>query len=237
MSRQIGVERTGTTAVITFQRPEAMNSWTRALRADLIAAMAEADADVKVRALVFTGAGARAFGAGQDLKEPAPTLAEADAWIDQWEHLFGTLRALSKPSIAALNGVAAGGSFQFALMTDFRVAHEGVRMGQPEINAGVASAMGPWIIREALGAAMAADLCLSGRIMDGEECRRLGLFHRVVAPQEVLPDALRLADELAKKPERAMRLTKARLASLSESGFRDAFAHWRTMLRETLAGA
>lgn len=238
MLRLISVERQGPAAIITFQRPEAMNAWTFAMRADVIAAMAEADADADVRAVIFTGAGPRAFGAGQDLKEPGPTLETADAWIDQWAALFGTLRGLSKPSIAALNGVAAGSSFQFALMADFRVAHEGVRMGQPEINSGVASAMGPWIIRETLGAAHAADLCLSGRIMGGEECRRLGLFNRVVtAPDEVVPEAVRLAGELATKPERAMRLTKARLRDLSEAGFREALDRWRSMLRETLARA
>lgn len=237
MPRLISVERQGPAAIITFQRPEAMNAWTQAMRAEIIDTMAQADADPAVRALIFTGAGPRAFGAGQDLKEPAPTLAQVDAWIDQWALLFGTLRALSKPSIAALNGVAAGSSFQFALMADFRIAHEGVRMGQPEINSGVASTMGPWIIREMLGPAHAADLCLSGRIIGNEECRRLGLFNRVVAPQEVVPEALRLAQELAGKPERAMALTKARLRGFGEAGFRDAVDQWRTVLRETLAGA
>lgn len=233
----ISLEHIGPAAVITFRRPEAMNAWTAAMRADLIAAMAQADRDDSVRALIFTGAGERAFGAGQDLREAGPGLAQLDGWIDQWARLFTTLRSLSKPSIAALNGVAAGSSFQFALMADFRVAHDGVRMGQPEIKAGVASAMGPWIIRELLGPAYATDLCLSGRIMDGAECRRLGLFNRVVPREEVLPEAVRIAEELAALPRQAMRLTKARLATLSEAGFQDSFGHWRRMLRQTLAGA
>ncbi|WP_245454107.1 enoyl-CoA hydratase/isomerase family protein [Aquabacter cavernae] len=237
MPRLIRVERQGPAAIITFQRPEAMNSWTQAMRAEIIDAMAQADADPAVRAVIFTGAGPRAFGAGQDLKEPGPTLAEADAWIDQWARLFGTLRGLSKPSIAALNGVAAGSSFQFALMADFRVAHDGVRMGQPEINSGVASAMGPWIIREMLGPAYATDLCLSGRIMGNEECRRLGLFNRVVTAEEVVPEAVRLAGELAAKPERAMGLTKARLRGFGDAGFREAIDLWRAMLRQTLESA
>ncbi|MGU3494803.1 enoyl-CoA hydratase/isomerase family protein [Xanthobacteraceae bacterium A53D] len=235
MYRFIDSQRIDAATIITFRRPEALNAWTAAMRDEVIDAMAAAEGDRDVHAVIFTGAGERAFGAGQDLKEPPPALGEVDAWIAQWGRLFGGLRGLSKPSIAALNGVAAGSSFQFALLADFRIAHPGVRMGQPEINAGVASSTGPWIIHEMLGAAYASDLCLSGRLMPVEECKALGLLHRLVGAEEVVPEALRLAQELARKPTPAMRLTKARLRSLSEPGFRQALEDWGDMLRETLA--
>lgn len=230
----ISVERHGAAALVTFRRPEVMNAWNTAMRRELVVAMEACEADAGVRAVVFTGEGPRAFGAGGDLKEPGPSRDEVSAWVGAWGHFYGTLRALSCPTIAALNGVAAGSSFQFALMADFRVAHAGVRMGQPEIRSGIPSSMGPWLIREMLGARLATDLCLSGRMMPGEECQRLGLFNRVVAPEEVVPEALRLAEELAAQPDLAFRLTKARLRALSEPGFQESLILWADMLRESL---
>ncbi len=233
----IGVERRGRVGLVVFQRPAVLNAWHRAMRLEVVAACAELAADPAVGAVVFTGAGERAFGAGQDMAEPGPaSAAAADAWVDEWEMLFGALRGLPKPSIAALNGVAAGSSFQFALLADFRVGHAGVRMGQPEINAGVASSMGPWAIHTVAGHALAHDLALTGRMMDGAECIRHGLLSRVVERAAVLEEALRLGEQLAAKPALAMALTKQRLALLTEAGFRETFVLWKRNLRATIAG-
>lgn len=234
----ITIEHRQRIAVVTFQRPEVMNAWNCVMRKEIIAACIALDADPAVGAVVFTGAGTRAFGAGQDLREPSPaTPEEADLWVDGWHALFSALRCMSKPTVAALNGVAAGSSFQFALMVDARVGHSNTRMGQPEINAGTASSMGPWVIHSVLGHILAYDLTLSGRIMDGEECRRHGLFNRVVAPEQVVDEAVNLAAELAAKPALAMALTKQRLALLTETGFQTSFEIWKANLRATLAHA
>lgn len=232
----ITIERRGRIGVVTFQRPTVMNAWNSAMRQEIIAACAELEADDTVGGVVFTGAGTRAFGAGQDLTEAAPgTAEEGDSWVDGWKTFFSALRAISKPTVAAINGVAAGSSFQFALMVDMRVGHPGTRMGQPEINAGVASSMGPWVINAVLGHVLAYDLSLTGRIMDGEECRRHGLLNRVVPQDEVVDAAVKLADELAKKPALAMALTKQRLRLLTEPGFQTTFDIWKTNLRATIA--
>ena len=233
----ISVERRGRVGLVTFGRPAVLNAWNRAMRAEIVVACADFERDAAVRAVVFTGAG-RAFGAGQDLTEPAPATPEVvDGWVEEWRAFFGALRGLSKASVAALNGVAAGSAFQFALMADFRVGHAGVRMGQPEINAGVASSMGPWVIHAVLGPILAHDLALSGRMMEGEECRRHGLLNRVVAPDRVLDEALLLADELGAKPALAMALTRRRLAMLTEAGFAESFTVWKENLRATIAAA
>ena len=237
MRQFIAVERRDQAGLIVFRRPAVMNAWNSAMRQEIVAACAELDQDPAIRAVVFTGEGARAFGAGQDLNDPAPTLDTADAWVDEFHALFGALRGLSKPSIAALNGVAAGSSFQFALMADFRIGHPGVRMGQPEIKSGAASSTGPWIIHAVLGHAMAHDLCLSGRLMDAEECQRLGLLTRLVPQDAVLGEALRLAADLARIPPLAMALTKRRLAALTEPGFAACFPLWKANLRATISHA
>src|SRR5205085_4026814 len=126
---------------------------------ELMAALAACEADKELRALILTGSGEAAFSAGQDLNETMEFDPDrAVEWIIEWEQLYDLIRSLSKPLIAALNGVAAGSAFQVALLCDFRIAHAGVRMGQPEINSGIASTTGPWIMREMLGIARTIDL-------------------------------------------------------------------------------
>jgi enoyl-CoA hydratase len=225
MGSFILAERRGSAAIITLNRPEVLNAWHQPMREALKEALAAAEADPAVRAIVLTGAGERAFCAGQDLNETKTfDPARAGEWLGEWEALYDRIRALSKPLIAALNGVAAGSAFQVALLCDFRIAHPGVRMGQPEINAGIPSTTGPWIMREILGLARTIDLTLTGRMMDAAECERIGLFNRVVPRDAVLAEALRLAEELATKPPVAMRLDKQRFRQMTEAGFRDAIA-------------
>ncbi|WP_426955636.1 enoyl-CoA hydratase/isomerase family protein [Muricoccus radiodurans] len=218
-------ERRGAVAILTLNRPEVLNAWHTAMRSELVAALEEAEADEGVRAIVMTGAGDRAFGAGQDLNETKTFDPDrAELWIGEWERLYDRIRSLSKPLVMALNGVAAGSAFQVALLGDFRIAHPGVTMGQPEINSGIASTTGPWIMREMLGIARTIDLTLSGRMMDAAEAERIGLINRIVPEERVMEEALSLANELAAKPPVAMRLNKARFREVTEAGFRDCLA-------------
>lgn len=209
-------------AIITLNRPAVLNAWHAAMRRDLVEAFKRAEADASVRAIILTGAGDRAFGAGQDLNETKTFDPDrAEEWLREWELLYDTMRSLSKPLVVALNGLAAGSAFQVALLGDMRVGHDGVRMGQPEINAGIASVTGPWIMREMLGIARTTDLTLTGRLMDAAEAHAIGLINRIVPRDRVLDEALALARELAEKPPVAMRLDKARLREMTEAGFRD----------------
>jgi enoyl-CoA hydratase len=233
MSDGFSIVERGTVRVVTFERPEVMNAWDRPMRRALTAAIKGAADAPEVRALVFTGEGPRAFGAGQDLREPAPGLDEIDAWVDEWEDLFGALRACAKPTVIALNGVAAGSHFQFALLADARIAHPGARMGQPEIRSGVASSMGPWIVHAVLGAAAASDLVLSGRLMSAQECDRRGLLSKIVESEDVVPAAVTLAEEMGGRSPLAFRLTKERIRSFTEASFRETFLVWKRFLRET----
>lgn len=212
----------GSVRILTLNRPEVLNAWHMAMRNELVQALEVAEADETVRAIVLTGAGDRAFGAGQDLNETKTFDPDrAELWIGEWRRLYDRIRSLSKPLIMALNGVAAGSAFQVALLGDFRIGHSGVTMGQPEINSGIASTTGPWIMREMLGLARTIDLTLSGRMMDAAECERIGLINKIVPQQEVLSAAIALALELAKKPPLAMRLNKARFREVTEAGFQD----------------
>lgn len=231
MSDGVRTERREGIALVTLDRPEVMNAWDAAMRRRLAEELRASDRDASVRAVVLTGAGERAFGAGQDLRETRPAGgAEIDAWIDDWAAFFGALRGLGKPVVAALNGVAAGSSFQAALMCDLRIGHPGVRMGQPELKNGIPSSLGPWILHACLGPAKAAELVMTGRLVPAEEAKALGLLDRIVPQADVVPEALALAAELGSRPATATRLTKERLRSLTEPGFRGAIVSWKAML-------
>jgi enoyl-CoA hydratase/carnithine racemase len=236
MAKFVLSERRGAVAIVTLNRPELFNAWHRPMREELMAALRAAEEEKAIRAIILTGAGDSAFSAGQDLNETMVFDPDrAVEWIVEWENLYDLIRSLSKPLIAALNGVAAGSAFQVALLCDFRIGHSGVTMGQPEINSGIASTTGPWIMRDMLGIARTIDLTLTGRMMDAEECRAIGLINRVVPKGEVMKASLQLADELAAKPPVAMRLDKQRFREMTEPGFRDCLEAGMRIQRESFA--
>lgn len=215
------VETRGRAGLIVLNKPEKLNAWDRPMREAIVAALRGFDADPAIGAVVLTGAGERAFSAGQDFAEAHDFDPDrAEAWIREWETFYGTLRRLTKPVVVALNGIAAGSAFQVALLGDIRVGHDGVRMGQPEINSGIASITGPWIMKEMLGLSRTVELTLTGRLMDMAELHRIGLVHHVVPRAEVLPKALAIAEELAAKAPIALRLDRAWFADMTEDGFR-----------------
>lgn len=210
---------------ITLNRPQVMNAWHSPMRKELAKALVAMNTDDSVRAVIMTGAGDRAFSAGQDLNETKTfDTKRAAEWIEEWRALYGAIRGMTKPLIAGLNGVAAGSAFQVALQCDIRIGHEGSRMGQPEINSGIASTLGPWLMKEMLGLSRTIELTLTGRMMSGEECHRIGLIHHLVAPGEVHARTMEVAGELAAKPPVAMRLNKQRFAEMTQAGFEDALA-------------
>jgi enoyl-CoA hydratase/carnithine racemase len=229
-------ERRGAVGVVTLNRPQVLNAWNAAMRDELTAILDAMEEDTEVRAIILTGAGERAFGAGQDLNETKTfDAARAEEWIGEWERLYDRIRSLSKPIIAALNGVAAGSAFQVALLCDFRVGHVGVSMGQPEINSGIASTTGPWIMREIIGLGRTIDLTLTGRMMDAEECYRIGVLSRLVPQDKVMSESMALAKLLASKPPVAMRLDRQRFREMTEAGFRDCLSAGVRIQREAYA--
>jgi len=209
--------------IITLSRPRVLNAWHKPMREELADALKSYETNQNICAIILTGAGDRAFCAGQDLGE-AKTFDpdRAGLWIEEWRTLYGLIRGLSKPLIAALNGLAAGSGFQVALLADIRIGHPGVTMGQPEINSGILSITGPWIMREMLGLSRTIELTLSGRMMDAEECHHIGLIHKLVPQQELMNEALNTAKLLASKPPVAMRLDKQRFREVTEESFQEA---------------
>lgn len=223
MTESILTEKSGSVLTITLNRPEKLNAWDAPMRDKLIAAFEAAEADDDVRAIILTGAGDRAFGAGQDLSESKTFDADrTELWMGEWKKLYACMRESSKPIIAALNGVAAGSAFQVALLCDLRVAHAGVRMGQPEILSGIPTVTGNWVMRDMIGIARTIDLTFTGRMLDAAEAYEWGLISRLVDENQVMAAAVELAELLASRPPVAMRLNRQRIREVTQEGFDDA---------------
>lgn len=224
MTGIIQIDHRGEIAVLTFNRPHAMNALTQEIAEAIADSLIGLDSDPAVKGIVLTGAGDRAFCAGLDLAEARATR------VEDVEQSFGTvcnvykqILLTDKPVIAALNGVATGGGFQIALVSDMRVAHEGVRLGQPEINAGIPSIMGSYWISLHLPWSMNQELSMTGRLMDAAEAKHYGLLNRVVARDQVIATACELAEHLAGKLPTAWARTKKRFREVALAGFEEAF--------------
>jgi enoyl-CoA hydratase/carnithine racemase len=209
-------------AVVRLNRPQALNAINEDLRRALPPALAALNADDEVRAVVISGAGERAFSAGQDLAEGAGyTIDDVDRWFTELHAAYGAVRAMDKPTVAAVLGVAAGAGYQIALYCDLRVSHAEARLGQPEVKTGLASILGTSLMMWHLPFGINAELSLGGDFVSGERAYQLGIVNALVAREAVLDEAIERARVLGTRPPQAIRLTKQRMRELTEAQFAD----------------
>ena len=222
---------------ITLNRPDRLNAWDTPMRNKVADALNEFNHDQAVRSIILTGVGDSAFSAGQDLSETMAFTSGDDAirWFNSWRDFYDSLRNLEKGCVAALNGVAAGSAFQFCMLADVRVGHAGTRMGQPEINSGIPSVLGPMLMLSRIGLSRTIELTLTGRMMEGEECHHIGLIHYLVDQSQVMSKARELAQLLASKPPVAMRLNKRRFKEVTQPAFDEAFEQGAAIEAEAFA--
>ena len=200
-------------AIVTLNRPDRMNTLGGSMKPDLARAFFEyARADHRVRAVLVTGAGDRAFCAGADIKERAGNqITGADYFVAQkaTHDLFRNIEEFEKPVIAAINGVALGGGLEIALCCDIRIASENARVGLPEIKLGVIPAAGgTQRLPRLIGEARAKELILTADLVDADTALRLGIVSRVVPQGELMASALSLAQRIAEHPPLAVRFAK-----------------------------
>ena len=211
-------------AVLRLNRPDNLNALTVELARGIADGLIALDAGAAVDGIVLTGAGSRSFCAGVDLAEAhGVQVHEIESWFGAVCNIYKQILLTGKPVIAALNGVAAGGGFQMALVSDQRVAHSGTRMGQPEINAGIPSIMGSYWMSLHLGWSRNQDLSMTGRLLGAEEAREWGLINHLVEPEDLLPKAREIARSFADKLSVAWARTKARFREIALAGFDEAF--------------
>jgi enoyl-CoA hydratase len=211
------VEPRGAVTLITLNRPKALNALNSTVLAELIAAFAAFDADDSQRCAVITGS-ERAFAAGADIKEMSEqgfASMYSSNFFAGWEKVTAT----RKPWIAAVAGYALGGGCELAMMADFIIAADSAKFGQPEIKLGVTPGMGgSQRLTRAVGKAKAMEMCLTGRMMDAAEAERSGLVARVVPADQLVEEALKVAQEIAGMAPLAAIATKEMIEAAFETG-------------------
>ena len=193
------VETRGNVGLITLHRPQALNALCDALANELTHAIETFDKDEAIGCMVLTGS-EKAFAAGADIKEMAPKnyaqVMKEDFITANWE----AAAKARKPIIAAVAGYALGGGCELAMMCDFILAADNAKFGQPEINLGVIpGAGGTQRLTRLVGKSKAMEMCLTGRMMDAEEAERCGLVSRIVALDDLLTEAVAVAEKIAEK--------------------------------------
>jgi enoyl-CoA hydratase len=189
----IALRRDGDLAIITLNRPEALNALSFEIIRAIGAAIDEAGG-WDIRALIFTGAGEKAFCAGADIKElTGRSLMEERQGAELGQAVFAKLDSFKAPSIAAINGYAFGGGLELAMACTFRVATARAKMGLPEIKLGLIPGYGgTQRLPRLVGEARAMEMILTGRTVEAEEARAIGLIHRIAEG-----DALAAAQAMA----------------------------------------
>jgi 2-(1,2-epoxy-1,2-dihydrophenyl)acetyl-CoA isomerase len=240
------VERDGAVMIIRFNRPDRMNSMGGTLVAEFNAALDEGRRDDRVRAFVVTGEG-RGFCAGADLvpgglgsrgSGPSnPRFSALDPLGDAGRTVLNLYHA-GKPTIAAVNGAAVGAGFGLACAFDVRIASDQARFGTIFIK----RALGPdfglsWFLPRLVGLEQANSLFYSGRIVGADEALALGLVSKVVPHEQLMPEALALAHELAKQPPAALALTRQALRRSPAATLEDQLAFEWANQKQCLASA
>lgn len=234
------VDQSDGVMTITLNRPDAMNAFNEPMSVELAAALKTAQRDDAVRCLVLTGAG-RAFCSGQDLAEIRSRYTDSgSAKLDFASHLrqkfnpiVAKLRTLEKPTVASINGAAAGAGASFALACDLRICARSSYLMLAFVHVGLIPDSGATstLVQHA-GYARAAELCMLGEKLPAEEAARYNLVNRVVDDEQLASATRELALRLASMPTRAIGLTKRALNRAWTSDFEDQL-EYEALLQQT----
>ena len=206
----IKIERRGTIAILTFNRPKVLNAFNNNLMERTIETVKILNEDDSVRIIVVQGAG-RAFSPGFDLKASAERRMESvQDWEQQMKLQFDFIMQFwhsPKPTIAAVHGYCIAGAFELALACDVTIAAENTRFGEPEVRfgTGIVAMLLPWVT----GPKQAKELLLTGEDqLNAKDAFRMGIVNRIVPDDAVLDRALEVAKSMATAAERSVRYTK-----------------------------
>jgi enoyl-CoA hydratase len=201
------VEKDGAIAVVTLNRPQALNALSYGLVRDLSLAMHELDRDKDIRVIIVTG-GEKVFAAGADIKEMADR-GPFDERIHERLGYRDQINKITKPVIAAVSGFALGGGCELAMSCDMIIASETARFGQPEVNLGIIPGSGgTQRLTHLVGKHRAMELVLTGDIINAADAERFGLINRVVPVELLLEEAKNIAKKIAAKPALAIKEAK-----------------------------
>ena len=222
-------------ALITLNRPQALNALNDQLLGELADALTGCQNNEKVRCIVITGS-EKAFAAGADIKMMAEKsfvdVFAGDLFTPESEQIL----RVRKPIIAAVSGYALGGGCELAMMCDFIIASDTAKFGQPEINLGVVAGLGgTQRLTRAIGKAKAMDMNLTGRFMDAEEAERSGLVSRVVPAKKLLEETMAAAQKIAEKSMITVMVVKEAVNRSFETTLREGLLYERRTFHSLFA--
>jgi len=230
----ITVEKKGKVGLITLNRPEALNALNSQLIAELGKALDKFEANAAIGCIVLTGS-EKAFAAGADIKEmQSKTYMEAykENFIASW----GRVSQCRVPVIAAVAGYALGGGCELAMMCDFIIAADTAVFGQPEINLGVIPGSGgTQRLTRLVGKSKAMEMCLTGRNMKADEAERSGLVSRVVPANELVAEALKVADKIASFSKPSVSMAKDAVERSYETTLAEGILYERRLFHSLFA--
>jgi enoyl-CoA hydratase/carnithine racemase len=211
--------------IITLNRPDQLNTFTSLMAGELHAALLAMEADAAVRVILLKSSG-RAFCAGIDVNElEGKSATEYREWIEWMEQPLVAISAMKKPVIAQLQGVATANGMGLAAAADLVIASERIKMGLTAINVGL-NCVGPILpVARCVGRKKALELLLYGTLLKAEEAMNLGLVNRVVAHDELDEEALRWAEDLAKRSPLAVQNAKSAFYSSEDMDYQRQFQY------------
>lgn len=204
-------EKKGNIALLTFNRPGALNALNTEVNVKLIELLLQADNDDEIKVVVLTGSGNKAFVAGADIKEmmTMDSLA-ARTHALRAKRVTDTIWNLGKPVIAAINGFCLGGGMEYAMACDLRTAADTAKFGLPEINLGIMpGSAGTQRLPRLIGLARAKEYCFTGGMFDAKYALEVGVVNHVYPAESLLAETMTLAQKIAAKSPHALKMIKS----------------------------
>ena len=225
------LERDGAVVLVTINRPHVLNAMDAPTLDALRRLALDLAADVGVRAVILTGAGAKAFVAGADINELAAQTPTAGRELAlRGQHVFDLIENMGKPVIAAINGYALGGGCELAMACTLRLAADTARIGLPEITLGILPGYaGTQRLVRLVGKGKAMEMILTGGAIGADEATRIGLVNRVIPAADLMPQARSLAAQLAANAPIASRYAMSAINRGVEMPFHEACAFEATL--------
>jgi len=229
--KNIVYEKKDGMAIITINRPEVLNALNKETLLEINSAIVDAEKDVDVKVVIITGAGVRAFCAGADVAElSGRSSIEIMEFIKLGQETFSLIENLSKPVIAAVNGLALGGGCEMALACDLVISSDKAMFGQPEINLGIMPGWGgTQRLMRVVGAKKAKEIVLLGEMIRADEALRIGLVNKVIPAEKLMDEATEIARKLADKSPVAIRFAKLAINKALETGLTDGLEFEKTI--------
>jgi len=221
---RVRIEKGGRVAVLWIENPP-RNTMRLSMISDLMSRVPELEKDDSIRAVVVAGAGSLVFSSGMDIEEWAKLPPkEAQEWVTRGQDSFWALEHLTKPTIAAIAGMARGAGAELALACDIRIADETATFSHPEADLGwMPSHGGTARLSKIVGRSNALELLVSGKALTALDALRLGIVDHLSAPGDALPEAHALAELFGKKSRSAVKAIKRALTEGDEKPYRNRF--------------